>query len=642
MNLGRFGDAIRGFRRILVLTPGDMDVVESLGVAYARSGRYEQAKKTLQKLLRMSPDRLQTMLGLANVHLALGELESAKELLMSVVSRVPDSEDAQCSLAFVETKQGKFEQAQERFERLLEARPDEPVYLGHLEKVLFSQKKWDELRALCQARFDRQPTSRESVFRLAKAMARASDLDGALALLQPFESIAETDAEVLGVFFDVYRYANRLPEAVSYFERSTKLPMSMDNIGSAGVLESLYLPARDESVLFAQARRYAESLVPEESLLAPVPQRNNQRLRLGFVSGDFRNHSVAYFLEPVLEFIDQERFEIFAYDNYPTKDEVSGRLREFFGNWRNIDQLPREAVRELVIEDGIDILVDLSGYTLGDRMDVFACRCAPVQVTWLGYPATTGLKTIDYRITDHDSDPEGLADRWYTETLWRLPEVFSVYTPPKLEVALQEEPPSIANGYVTFGSFNDYKKLNQDVLLLWARLLHEVPNARLLLKTRALEQARVREEVWDFFAGQGIGRDRVSLMARAESLGEHLALYNMIDIALDPFPYSGTTTTCEALWMGVPVVTLVGDVHRTRVGYSQLKSLGLNRLVAKNKDEYLRIALRLAADTEDMRHLRTGMRARMKQSPLMDAPRFVRHFEEAMERMYKESLPACS
>jgi predicted SAM-dependent methyltransferase len=383
----------------------------------------------------------------------------------------------------------------------------------------------------------------------------------------------------------------------------------------------------------AWARRHARDF-GWQAARAEHERRPERRLNIGYVSADFKRHSVAYFVEPLLAAHDRARYKIFCYSGAARPDEVTRRIRECCEEWRDISRLSDDWVAEQMRADRIDILVDLAGHTGSGRMLLFARKPAPVQVTWLGYPGTTGLAALDYRITDPIADPEGAADGAYVEKLHRLPAGFLCYGPPS-DCPAVVEPPCLGSGRVTFGCFNHLPKLTPATVALWARLLEAVPQARLLLKSFGLSAQSARDALLEQFAAHGIGVERLLLRGPQESLAGHLAAYGEVDIALDVFPYNGTTTTCEALWMGVPVITLAGGTHVSRVGASILSQAGMPDLVAASPEEYLRKACALAADRPRLQSLRAGMRARLQGTPLLDATAFARSIEGAYDGMWR-------
>ncbi|HEY9843927.1 MAG TPA: hypothetical protein V6D23_25880 [Candidatus Obscuribacterales bacterium] len=375
------------------------------------------------------------------------------------------------------------------------------------------------------------------------------------------------------------------------------------------------------------------SLVHRPAFSHAAPAREKKVLKIGYVSPIFRHHAAAFFIEPLLMAHDRQNYDVFCYSDVKTPDAMTRRLQSLAGNWRETHGLEHRALAELIHRDQIDILVDLAGHTAHNRLVVFALKPAPVQVTFRDYPNTTGLSTIDYRLTDAWADPPGLTERFHTEELVRLPLGFSCYLPP--ESPAVADLPALSSGYVTFGSFNNLCKLSPATLDLWAGVLRAVPGSRLLLKSLALADAPTCQNFKARFAAQGIAAERLLLQGHSPTFREHLDSYRQVDIALDPFPYNGTTTTCEALWMGLPVVTLAGSTHVARVGVSLLMSLGLKDWIANTQEEYIALARHLAADPAALKQIRAGMRACLRASTLCDAERFTRSVEAAYRTMWQ-------
>jgi protein O-GlcNAc transferase len=358
-----------------------------------------------------------------------------------------------------------------------------------------------------------------------------------------------------------------------------------------------------------------------------------RRLKIGYVSPDFRAHSVAYFLEPLLKAHDHQAVEVFCYAEVARADRVTEYLRGFADHWLITVGLSDDELTERIRGDGIDILVDVAGHTADNRLRVFARKPAPVQATWLGYPNTTGLSAIDYRIVDAVTDPPGQADAWASEKLLRLDGGFICYG--GLEgAAPPAPPPCLTTGHVTFGSFNNPGKISNATMDAWASLLERLPDARLLLKGKSFTDPTACALYRARLAERGVAAERVELMATVPSAAAHLAVYDRVDVALDPFPHNGTTTTCEALWMGVPVVTLRGDRHAGRVGASLLGQIGLTDLLANSVEEYIEIAAALANDRSRLADLRRSLRPRMEASPLCDSRAFARKMEAAFRSMW--------
>jgi predicted O-linked N-acetylglucosamine transferase (SPINDLY family) len=366
------------------------------------------------------------------------------------------------------------------------------------------------------------------------------------------------------------------------------------------------------------------------------------KVRVGFVSGDFRNHSVAYYIEPLLANYDRTKFEITLYYSMAHEDAISQRLAKQADHWVNVASLDDRKFAQRVYDDRIDILIDLSGHTGRNRLVAFAYKPAPMQVTWLGHPNTTGLRTIDYRITDAVCDPQGM-DYRYSEKLLRLPEVFCCYRPmirrPEARESAEyavKPTPALRKGHITFGTCNNLAKLTDQVVRVWSRVLKEVPTATLLIEAPGLRQPELQAQLLARFSAQGIGRERLRLLNRDAS--QQYLVYNEIDIALDPFPANGGTTTCDLLWMGVPLVTLQTDAFVGRMGSTFLIGCGHPEWIAHSDEDYVAIARRLAGDIPALDHIRQQLRSQFEHSPAMRETPFANAFFDALARSYDALL----
>jgi predicted O-linked N-acetylglucosamine transferase (SPINDLY family) len=366
----------------------------------------------------------------------------------------------------------------------------------------------------------------------------------------------------------------------------------------------------------------------------PNPER---RLRLGYVSADFRNHVMGWFIEPILECLDRAQFDVYCYALVGHPDDATERMRKRATAWRDIRSASDDEVEQMIRRDQIDVLVDLSGHTGGNRLALFARKAAPVQASHFGYMDTSGVPAIDYRLTDAVCDPPGLTERYHTEQLVRLPDILWVYRPNiTLEV---NDLPAASTGHVTFGMFNAFPKITAPALATWAEILQRVPGSRLMLLAGV--SPRADQRLRDAFAAHGIGAERLSLEGK-RSRADYFRLFHQVDLMLDSFPYAGCNTTCDSLWMGSPVVTLLGQTCMTRQGASPLAHLGLHDLIAQTPDEYRDIAVRLAEDRPRLAHLRATLRGRISESTLMNPPRFTRQLEEAYRWMWRQWCQARS
>ena len=406
---------------------------------------------------------------------------------------------------------------------------------------------------------------------------------------------------------------------------------------SATLCQLNYDPDQEPRSLFeahlAWAETYAQPHYPTATEYANDPDAERP-LRIGYLSGDLRRHPVALFVEPILRQHDRAGFEPFCYSNANERDDLNAHLRSLVPNWRDIVHLPDDRVAQMIRKDRIDILVDLSGHTARNRLLVFARKPAPVQVSALGYVNSSGLATMDYRLTDAWCDPPEQDNRLFTEELWRLPQGFNCYAPPR---GLPEPGPLPFDerSFITFGSFNNLEKISPAVLDCWASILRAVPESRLILKTKTLSDPKVQRTILNHFETAGIAAERLELIEWSSTLIEHFDCYRRIDIGLDPFPYNGTTTTCEALMMGVPVIALAGQTHAARVSHSILSRLGLSVLSAPDVEGYRSCATTLVKRPEVIRNLRASLRQRMARSPLLDASGYTRGLEEAYRAMWQ-------
>jgi len=435
---------------------------------------------------------------------------------------------------------------------------------------------------------------------------------------------------------DRYCFLGQVATGVKYFERalrgnpeSTRLQSNLLfvlNYAEILTREQLFKRhkewgARHEATCKIEWRAHCNSLLPE------------RRLRVGYVSGDLRNHAVAFFVEPLLRRHDPEQVAVYCYDTSTfQEDDVAARLRSYGHTWRKVGTSSDAAVDEAIRADEIDILVDLSGHTVLNRLTVFARKPAPVQATWLGYLGTTGLSTMDYRITDAYLDPPGTTEGYHTEQLLRLPNA-ACFTPPA-DAPSVGELPAIRNRIVTFGSINQWSKVNDDVRATWAELLRAVPNSRLVVVAPGGRNPQFAAEVAKGFASHGIETRRIDVRATMR-YHQFLELFHDIDVTLDPFPYGGGTTTMHSLWMGVPVVTLGGKSAFARNSVGPLMETGLHDLIAGSHQDYVQRAVSAAADTIRLRDIRWALRARLVDSPLLDQVLFVRRMEEAYRDVWR-------
>lgn len=399
-----------------------------------------------------------------------------------------------------------------------------------------------------------------------------------------------------------------------------------------------YVEGLDNRSVFEAHREFGSRLEQRFAEIKTLPTaRDNSRLKVAFISSDFRNHSVALFIKPVLKCLDRTRFEVTCYSDVRRPDQTTQTLANLCERWCDVADMNDEVLSGRIREDQQDIVIDLVGYLGSVRLGVFARRVAPVQMTYLGYPNTTGLQRIDYRITDHYADPAGDSQPWHSEALLALPGLFLCFEP--LDEAPDVAPlPAIKNGHVTFGSTNVYTKVTAQMLNTWLQILKSCPGSKLIIKAKQFSETAFRDQVLAQFEAQLGEPGRVEVLGWLPRGESHLGFYDRIDIHLDTYPYNGTTTTFEALWQGVPSVTLAGNNHRSRVGLSIMSNIGHEDWVAHSQQEYIDLALAKASDLDALETFRAGIRNDMRESGVMDGERFTRKLEGAFERAWQERL----
>jgi predicted O-linked N-acetylglucosamine transferase (SPINDLY family) len=557
----------------------------------------------------VEPRRAEPFFLLALVALDEGPGEEAASGFAKAAQLMPAWADAHLNLAIVLERLGRRPEATDACRKAVQVGPQRPDAWNVLGTLLDKQARLTEAADAYRRALQINPRYAEAASNLGNTL---KDLG------LPEEALAQ------------HRLAVELNPA---------LTASHDNLLMSLNYQTAVAPAE----VFDAHRRWGEQVALVVAPLPALPRgfhvsggAAGDKIRVGYVSPDFKDHPVAWFIEPLLRNHDGASFEVTCYSDVARPDAVTARFEKLPARWRPIAGVSDEEFAARVRADAIDVLVDLAGHTANNRLGAFARRPAPVQITYLGYPNTTGLPRacMRYRITDALADPPGATEGLHTEELIRLPETFLCYGPPT-DAPPVAPPPSAVGRPITFGSFNAFAKVNPDVIRLWSRVLSAVPGSRLVLKTKSLNDQAVRAAVLARFAAHGVGAERLAILPTDPTVAQHLARYTEIDVALDPFPYHGTTTTCEALWMGVPVVTLAGRTHASRVGVSLVNSIGLASLVATDEESYVRLAAGLAGDATRLTTLRGSLRGDMSRSALTDAARATTNLEQAYRTAFR-------
>jgi protein O-GlcNAc transferase len=568
-----------------------------------------------------------------------GRPEEALAPLRQAVVLAPESQDAHYLLGTLLQAKLEFAAAIKHFETAIELKPDLLVAYRDLGKALHDTGQHDRARSVLQAGLVVDARSADLHFYLGNVELHQMKLDEALASYRRALAIQPDYAVVHSNMVQALLNLCDFDQAAVAARRALELDPSM-HFARSNLLMTMSCDVRySPHEYLDEARRYGEVLMaraaPRGETQRVDTADTERRLRIGFVSGDFHNHPVGFFLENVLAHWNSgQEMDAFAYSNHPAVDDLTLRLKARFSRWRDIWGVSDEEVARHIASDRIDVLVDLSGHTPENRLPLFARRPAPVQVSWLGYWASTGLTTMDYLLADPISvPPEHRAH--FTESVWWLPDTRLCFTPPVGPgVPKVSPPPALQAGHITFGSFQRLTKLNDSVLRLWARVLHAVPGARLRLQSTQMKDPSACSNLLQRLATAGIDTARVQLAQPGTRL-EYLAAHAEVDLLLDTFPHNGATTTCEALWMGVPTLTLAGGTMLARQGASLLECAGLGQWVATDEDDYVARAVRHAGDLPALEHLRSGLREQVAASPLFDAARFAAQLQESLRCMWR-------
>ncbi len=634
---GNLVEALRIYREILEIEPQNVDALNLGGVASHRLGDVESGINLLRAAVAVNPGHAEVHNNLGNALQAAGQVHEAAAAYHTATKLKPDFADAHYNLGTALQTSGDAESAIDAYRRTIKFKPSFAEAHYRLGVLLHTSGKMDEAMAAYGRTVEADPGHAAANNNLAAGQIARSNYEEAIACCRQALATDPDNAKTLSLLGVAQDNLGLLDEALASYRKAIALDPEFATAHSNLLFCMCHHPGATATEIFDESRRWNEvHAAPFATHARPHANSRDpeRRLRIGYVSPDFRRHAVSFFLEPLIAAHDRGEIEVFCYAQVTRPDEITARFRDIADHWCSTMDMDDVALARRIRADEIDILVDLAGHTANNRLPAFAARPAPVQATWLGYPGTTGMDAIDYRLTDAIADPEGEADAVHSETLVRLPETFLCYTPPP-EAPNVTPLPASANGHVTFGSFNSLSKVTPEAIETWARILHGVLGSRLLLKAKQLRPGEIGRRFLELFAAHGIDPSRIELAGDVTSTAEHLETLARADIALDSFPYNGTTTTCEALWMGVPVVTLSGERHAGRVTTSLLTTVGLPELSAATREEYIETAVRLAGDPDRLATLRGGLRGRMSAAPLCDAAGFAHNIEAAYRDMWR-------
>lgn len=634
-NLGRMEDAADCYRRILEIAPNVALAHNDLGLIAQAQRQMPLAIEHYRRALELDSNFAEAHTNLGTALAIEGRLVEAESCCRRAIQLKPEFAEAHQDLGAVLVLQDRPDEAIASFDRAVALAPNLATAYFHRGDVYRS--KWMHKAAILnyQESLSRGGASGAVHLNMAISLCEIGQPDLAVEYCNKGLELQPRNALLCNTMAYALHMQGQADAMLEWSRRA--IDLAPDNAALHGnlIYALNYIPGVDPASLFAEHLAWGKRHADPLTALAPSHDNDpapDRRLRIGYVSAHFCRHAVHYFSEPLLAAHDHERFEIFCYSDSPFEDDATARIRPSADHWRRTSQATDEQLAQMIRDDRIDILVDLAGHISGNRLLVFARKPAPIQVTYIGYQNTTGMSAMDYRITDERADPPGRADALHTEKLVRLPRSFFCYRPPA-EAPPITSLPARASGQVTFGSFNSFSKVTSQVITVWLTILERVKGSRLTVL--ADRGGFVERRLGQMARERGLDPARIVVVDR-RPLKEYLQLLQLADIALDAFPFNGHTTTCDSIWMGVPVVMLEGETYASRFGGSVLANVGLESCIARSIDEYVEIAVGLAQDLDALESLRVELRPRMASSVLLDFAGFTRNVEVAYRQMWRD------
>lgn len=600
---GRMEEAVNSYRKAIQMNPSFAEAYCNCGVALKKLGRFEEALQSYNKAIHLKPNYPDAFSNRGVLLQELGDWDQALFSHNKAIQLDPYSATAYFNLGIVWKEKGHLAVAALNFKKATEL-------------------QYDFVGAICN---------------YGLVLQELGFISQALEHYHKAVKIEPNFAEAHGNLGTLFQELGRLKDSLNSYKKAIQLQPDYLAAYSNLLMLQNYLPPDLTNNSFQMALEYGK-IVTESSAPKLNVKKETQtlaKLRVGFVSGDLHNHPVGYFLESFLRSVDKSRLELFAYPTTLIFDSLSERIKPHFASWKSLKSKTDLESAELIAADGIHVLIDLAGHTQNNRLPVFAFRPSPIQVTWLGYFATTGLDEIDYFLGDHHVTPVE-SNESFSESVWRLPRSRWCYTQPDIDIEVSELP-ALRNGYITFGCFGNLSKINDSVVELWCKILRAIPDSRLILKSFQFKDLAVRQVLVDRFGELGVSQNRVKIEG-PDNRYNYFESFRQIDITLDTFPFSGGTTSVDSLWMGVPIITLLGDSLVSRQGVGILASTDMQNWIAADEKDYVTKAISFASRINYLAELRTGLRPKVLSSPLFDAPQFARDIEDALWAMWSRKV----
>ena len=632
--LGHIDEAGECCRRVLAIKPNHSDAHLNMGNVLFHQGKKDEAISHYHASLDINPNHAGALCCLGNCLASTGEHQKAIENYQAAIRLNPNIIEAYYNLGNSLTSLHQYEAAVENYRQAIRLNPRYALAYNNLGSAL---KRLGAIESAMDCY--RQAIAIDP--NMATAYNNLAIIHRELLNLSEAEKLSQKSLEILPNFIEahinlssIHNDQGRPKAAIEHLRKVLSITKNRADVHSSLISSMRYLSEYTPQDLLDEARRWAALYTPQEgnSLAHYTPSNNQRHLRVGYVSGDYCNHPVGHFIELVLANHNRSQFEIFCYYVGFKQDSQTKQLRQLADHWRDVPEMHDYDLAQQIRMDAIDILIDLSGHTKTNRLLTFALKPAPVQATWLGDPASTGLPAMDYIICDTITIPPQ-EERFHSEQVMRLPTVYECFKPPEYAIE-PAPPPALDSGKITLGCFNNPAKITESVIACWSKLLYALPESRLFLKYKPYDDNEVQKYFLGLFHKYGIEADRIIFSGFAPNK-EFLSAYNQMDIALDTFPYNGGFTTLEALWMGIPVISLRQNRFVGRMGETLLTNVGLREFVVDSEDEYIEKTIMLASDLPRLIELRSRLRSQLLESPVCDGPGFTRDLETAYHKMWE-------
>ncbi len=630
--LSRLEDAEKSFKQAIRLKPDLIEAYNNLGVTLQELGKLDEAEKSYKQAILLQPNNAKAYKNLGFTLRKLGRLVEAEKSYQQAIKFKPDLFAAQDELGLIYQELGKLVEAEKSFKQAIRLNPNYAKAHNNLGITLQELGKLEEAEESIKKAIELKPDSSEPYNNLGVIYQELGKLDDAEKNYKHSINLNPNSAETYSNLGVSLQELGKFEEAKNSYQQAIKLKPNY--IKALSNLLFLYSGFNyDPSIYLQEANKYNEIL--EKSVKFKFSswlcKEEPEKLRVGFISGDLRNHPVGYFLENFLNKITKSNLELYAYPTQFKSDDLTLRIKPFFSAWKSLIGVSNEAAAKLIHSDAIHILIDLSGHTSNNRLPIFSWKAAPIQISWLGYFASTGVSEIDYILGDPFVTPYEDKSH-FIEKIWQLPETYLCFTEPNVKVDVGPLP-ALSNNYITFGCFSKIARITDNVISTWSKILLATPSSKLFLKDSSFSKESIKEIVYKRFSLVGIDKERLILEDKSPR-EQYLKTYNRVDIALSPFPYGSVTTSVEGLWMGVPIIVMQGSYFNSRLGESITNNTNLSEWIASNEDDYISKATKFNNKLEDLAQLRSSLRNQVVSSPLFNSERFCNNFEVALRNIW--------